>query len=158
MPEIAKKPKKEKKAKKVIEKEKEKKKEKKERYLEAVGRRKTSVARVRLFKKGKGELIINGKDLGKYFPSSEVQKTVLAPLQLLGLEGKFNISVIVKGGGIFSQSEAVRHGIARVLLLFNEKFRKQLKKAGFLKRDPRMRERKKFGLKRARRAPQWQKR
>jgi small subunit ribosomal protein S9 len=76
----------------------------------------------------------------------------------MGSEGKFSVSAVVRGGGLHSQAEAIRHGVARALVLFNEEFKKRLKKAGFLTRDPRMKERKKFGLKRARRAPQWQKR
>lgn len=128
-----------------------------ERYLEAIGRRKTSTARVRLSVSGEKEILINDKPFQVYFPTLELQGTVLAPLNIMNVD-KFRILVRVKGGGIHSQSEAVRHGIARALLLFNYDFRKRLKKAGFLTRDPRMRERKKFGLKRARRAPQWRKR
>lgn len=140
---------------------------KKEKYFEGVGRRKTAIARVRLFayaplsrKNGAGfpQILINGKPLEEYFPTIELQQAVYAPLNLMDCLEQFKVSVKVKGGGTVSQSEAVRHGVARALVLFNPDFRKKLKKAGYLKRDPRMRERKKFGLKRARRAPQWSKR
>lgn len=129
-----------------------------EKYLETEGRRKTSAARVRLFTLGEKTFSINGKPLNQYFPAFELQEIAKSSLQLMKCDDKFRISVIVKGGGLHSQSEAIRHGIARALILFNPDFRKRLKKAGFLTRDSRMRERKKFGLKRARRAPQWQKR
>lgn len=129
-----------------------------ERYFEAIGRRKTSSARVRfLLKADDKEILVNDKPYHVYFPGLELQEIVLAPLRAISLD-KFKIFAKVKGGGIHSQAEAVRHGIARTLILFNQDFRKRLKKAGFLTRDSRMRERKKFGLKRARRAPQWRKR
>lgn len=129
----------------------------KNRYFEAVGRRKTAVARVRMTKGG-GEILINGKSLQDYFPLAEMRQKVLSPLERTDSLEKFNLSVKVKGGGLNAQSEAIRHGLARALVLFKKDFRKTLKKAGFLTRDPRMRERKKFGLKRARRARQWRKR
>ena len=129
-----------------------------EKYYEAVGRRKTAIARVRLFTKGDKSFLVNEKPLSHYFPSSELQKIVVSPLEIMKCLDKFQILTIVKGGGLSSQAEAIRHAISRALTLFNPDFRKRLKKAGFLKRDPRMKERKKFGLKRARRAPQWQKR
>lgn len=135
------------------------------KYFEAVGRRKTSVARVRLqpthhpsYIQGEKTFLVNKKPLEVYFPIFEQQRTVTAPLEKMKCLDKFKISAIVKGGGLSSQAEALSHGIARALVLFNPDFRKRLKKAGYLTRDPRMRERKKFGLKRARRAPQWQKR
>lgn len=131
---------------------------KKEKYFEGVGRRKTAVARVRLFPQKEKSFLINGKPLEEYFPTIELQQAVYAPLNLMDCLEQFKVSVKVKGGGTVSQAEAVRHGVARALVLFNPDFRKKLKKAGYLKRDPRMRERKKFGLKRARRAPQWSKR
>ena len=131
---------------------------KKEKYFEGVGRRKTAIARVRLFPQKEKSFLINGKPLEEYFPTIELQQAVYAPLNLMDCLEQFKVSVKVKGGGIVSQAEAVRHGVARALVLFNPDFRKKLKKAGYLKRDPRMRERKKFGLKRARRAPQWSKR
>lgn len=129
-----------------------------ERYIEAVGRRKTAVARVRLWTKGQKEFLINDKNYQDYFVNFELQEIILAPLEMMKSRDKFRISVKVKGGGIHSQAEAVRHSLSRALVKFNPDFRKRLKKAGFLTRDPRMRERKKFGLKRARRGPQWSKR
>ncbi len=149
-------------AKKKIDKGVKKKTEKEEtaetKYYETVGRRKRAVARVRIFTKGKRDFLINNKPFKEYFPSHELQKTASASLEKMKCLDKFNVSVVVRGGGLNAQSEAVRHGIARALMLFNPDFRKRLKKAGFLKRDSRMRERKKPGLKRARRAPQWKKR
>lgn len=133
-------------------------KEKPGRFFEAVGRRKTSTARVRIYSKGTGEILINQKPLADYFPMPESQETVLSPFKITDYLGKFQVSVKVKGGGLTSQAEAVRHGLARALVVFNQDLRKVLKKAGFLTRDPRMRERKKFGLRRARRARQWRKR
>ena len=129
-----------------------------ERYYQTQGRRKTSVARIRVWTKGSKEFLINGKPLKEYFPTLELQKTASASLEKMKCQDKFKISVIVRGGGISGQAEAIRHGIARALVLFNPDFRKRLKKAGFLRRDSRMRERKKFGLRRARRAKQWSKR
>lgn len=129
-----------------------------ERYLEAVGRRKTSIARIRLFTKGEKGFLVNGKSRDVYFPTLELQQIVKSAFEKMNCLDKFTIQVLVKGGGLHSQAEAVRHASARALVLFNLDFRKRLKKAGFLTRDPRMRERKKFGLKRARRAPQWAKR
>jgi len=128
------------------------------KYLEGVGRRKTTVARVRLIPQGEKTFLVNGKPIDTYFPAIELQQTAKAALERMSCLDKFGISVKVKGGGITAQAEAIRHGIARSLVLFNPDFRKRLNKAGFLTRDPRMRERKKFGLKRARRAPQWSKR
>lgn len=133
-------------------------KEKRGKYYEARGARKTAVARVRLWTKGEKEFFVNGKHLSQYFPIPELQQTALASLRKMNVEGKFRIEVKVGGGGISAQAEAIRHGIARALVLFNPDFKKRLRKAGYLTRDPRMRERKKFGLKRARRAPQWAKR
>lgn len=136
---------------------KERKTEKSRNFLQNVGRRKTSVARVRLFTKGDGKITVNGKDFKDYFPGQELQGLVKSPIKRVGAEN-FDISVKVKGGGIHSQAEAVRHGISRALLIANQGFRKRLKRAGFLKRDARMKERRKFGLKKARKAPQWSKR
>ncbi len=130
-----------------------------EKYIEAVGRRKTAVARVRLFStRGKTEFLVNNKEIKEYFPSPELQGTILSALEMMNCLDKFSISIKVSGGGKSAQSGAARHGISRALIKFNPDFRKRLKKAGFLTRDPRMRERKKFGLKRARRGPQWSKR
>ena len=159
----AKKKKPEKKAKKEVKKEVKKKTEEqevigKDKYFEGVGRRKRAVARVRLFTKGENDFLVNKKQLKEYFSTFELQKTASAALEVMKCIKKFKTSVIVRGGGLNAQAEAVRHGIARALILFNPDFRKRLKKAGFLKRDSRMRERKKPGLKRARRAPQWKKR
>ena len=128
------------------------------KYVGAVGRRKTAVARVRLYTKGKKDILVNDKDYQLYFPDLEMQKTILQPLEVMNSEDKFSVSVRVKGGGLHSQAGAIKHGLARTLVKFNPEFRKRLKKLGFLTRDPRMRERKKFGLKRARRGPQWSKR
>lgn len=128
------------------------------RFFEAVGRRKTSVARVRLFTQGEKEIIINEKPFETYFPIPEFQQIVVDPLKRMKCKEQFRVSIIVRGGGGHSQAEAIRLGVARALILFNPDFRKKLKKVGFLTRDGRIRERKKFGLKRARRAPQWQKR
>lgn len=131
----------------------------KARYIEAVGRRKTATARVRFWpQRTKKDFLVNGRPYQEYFPTFELQRTVTAALQKMNCLDKFRIEVLAKGGGLQAQAEAIRHGTARALVLFNSDFRKKLKKAGFLTRDPRMRERKKFGLKRARRAPQWQKR
>ena len=129
-----------------------------ERYFEAVGRRKTSIARVRLFTRGEKAFLVNGKPYNVYFPALELKQIAQSSLEKMNCLDKFMVQVLVKGGGFHSQAEAVRHGTARALVLFNQDFRKRLKKAGFLTRDPRMRERKKFGLKRARKAPQWAKR
>lgn len=135
-----------------------KKPEKKDRYLEAIGRRKEAVARVRAWTKGKGEILVNGKSYKEYFPTKKLQDIVVIPLDKMNCLNRFKIEILAKGGGIHGQAEAARHGITRILVLFNFDFKKRLKKTGYLTRDPRMKERKKFGLKRARRAPQWKKR
>jgi small subunit ribosomal protein S9 len=127
-------------------------------YLEAIGRRKTAVARVRLFTKGDKEFIVNNKPYLEYFQTVEDRESAVASMKKMKCLDKFRITVVVKGGGHMAQAEAIRHGTARVLVDFNANFRKRLRKAGFLTRDPRMRERKKFGLKRARKSPQWAKR
>jgi len=130
------------------------------KYFEATGKRKTSVARVRLHLHTDKDFsfLVNEKTIENYFPGKDLRNICLSPLDLTDLKNKFKVSVIVKGGGIHSQAEAIRHGISRALIIFDPSLRKKLKDLGFLKRDPRMKERKKFGLKRARRAPQWQKR
>ncbi len=133
-------------------------KEKPERYFEAVGRRKTSIARIRLFTRGEKAFLINGKTFNVYFPTLELQQIAQSALEKMNCSDKFRIQVLVKGGGFHSQAEAVRHAISRALVIFNPDFRKRLKRVGYLTRDSRMRERKKFGLKRARKAPQWAKR
>ncbi len=138
---------------------KEKTKEKKsEKYYQAVGRRKTSTCTVRIYEKKGGGIVVNDKKLEEYFSIPDLQKEVRKPLANLSFLDKFFVSAKVKGGGSKSQAEAVRHGIARAIVSFDEGLRKQLKSSGYLTRDPRMRERKKPGLKRARRAPQWRKR
>lgn len=135
----------------------EKKQEAPSRYFEARGGRKTAVARVRLFTKLNG-ITVNEKDYRKYFPNLRLQKEVFQPIEVMHVEDKLGAIVKVKGGGLVSQAEAIRHGIAKALTLFNPDFKKRLRRAGFLTRDPRMVERKKYGLKKARRAPQWAKR
>ena len=129
---------------------------KKEKYIEAVGRRKTSVARVRISPSTKSTFIVNEKDLEAYFPVIEMQNIVKQPINEIG--GKFKVTAKIVGGGIHSQSEALRHSIARAIVEGDATLRKALKKAGYLKRDPRAKERRKFGLKKARKAPQWSKR
>lgn len=121
------------------------------------GRRKTSVARVRLIP-GEGKIIINGRDINDYFGMEPLKVMVRQPLELTGTMGKFDVIAKVDGGGFSGQVGAIRHGISRALLKVDEGFRPILKKAGFLTRDPRMKERKKYGLKGARRAPQFSKR
>jgi len=127
-------------------------------FFEAIGRRKTAVARVRLRAENPKEFLVNGKPLDKYFPASELQQIASSALEKMDCLDKFGVTAMVKGGGIHAQAEALRHGTARALTEFNPEFHTRLKKVGFLTRDSRMRERKKFGLKRARRAPQWTKR
>ena len=116
------------------------------------------MARVRIFTRGPKEFLINDKKLRDYFTVAFLDQVAIAPLQTLKLLSKFKVSAKIRGGGVRAQAEALRHGLSRALVRFNPNFRKKLKKAGVLTRDPRMKERKKFGLKRARRAPQWQKR
>lgn len=128
------------------------------RYIEAVGRRKTSIARVRMTEAPKTSYSINGKNLEVYFPTSELRSIVNDPFTGGKFPGKYIVSVLVSGGGIHSQAEAIRHGISRVLTKEEPGTRTRLKKLGFLKRDPRAKERRKFGLKKARKAPQWSKR
>lgn len=127
-------------------------------YLYAVGRRKNAVARVRYYKKGEGEFEVNGKKVDEYFDTKEMVKIAQSPLQLTNLLGAGKITIKVEGGGKKAQSQSVCHGVARVLLQIDAELRSDLKKAGYLTRDPRRKERKKPGLKRARRAPQWSKR
>ena len=128
------------------------------KYIEAVGRRKTSVARVRLSPASKDSIEINSKAPEVYFPTKELQKTISDPQKQAKIDQKFKITVQVKSGGVSSQAGAVRHGIARALVIYDEALRKSMKTPGFLKRDARMKERRKFGLKKARKAPQWSKR
>jgi small subunit ribosomal protein S9 len=128
------------------------------RYYQGTGRRKTAVARVRLFP-GSGEIVVNGKSVLEYFGARELfHKEIARPLDLTGNLTSFNVLVKVRGGGVSGQAGAVRHGIARALLDVNAELRPTLKKAGLLTRDSRAKERKKPGLKRARKAPQYTKR
>lgn len=127
-------------------------------FIATVGRRKEAVARVRLYAKGSGQITINNLELQKYFQTYDYQLIVMQPLKLVGLEAKVDIQVKVSGGGKTGQAEAVRHGIARAILLLEPELRKNLRTAGFLTRDSRVKERKKYGLKKARRAPQFSKR
>jgi len=128
------------------------------KYFEAIGRRKTSTARVRLTEAPKTSFLINSKALADYFPTKEMQGLLLSPFEKGEVKKHFDVSVRVSGGGINSQAGAVRHGISRALNEFDAKLRLPLKKAGLLKRDPRMKERRKYGLKKARKTPQWSKR
>jgi small subunit ribosomal protein S9 len=127
-------------------------------YFYAAGKRKTAIARVRLYPKGKGLITVNEKPMEEYFKLITSKGIITSPLKLTGLSKDFDISVKVMGGGVSAQAEAIRHGISRALLIFNNEYRATLKKAGFLTRDARIKERKKPGLKRARRAPQFSKR
>ena len=127
-------------------------------YMYGTGRRKSSVARVHLFPGGTGKITINGRDIDEYFGLETLKLLVRQPLVTTDNVDKFDIEVSVTGGGVIGQAGAIRHGIARALLLVDENYRAALKQAGFLTRDPRMKERKKYGLKAARRAPQFSKR
>jgi small subunit ribosomal protein S9 len=130
----------------------------KKKYIETIGRRKTSTARVRITPAAKASYVINDKELVIYFPTAELQKIVSDPFANTEKGTIYSVSVKVSGGGIHSQAEAVRHGISRGLVKEDEGDKSKLKQAGFLKRDPRSKERRKFGLKKARKAPQWSKR
>ena len=132
--------------------------ESKKNYYYGTGRRKSSVARVRVYENGTGAITINGRDIDNYFGLDTLKMVVRQPLVSTELVGKVDVVVTVCGGGVTGQAGAIRHGISRALLLVNGEFRPTLKAAGFLTRDPRMKERKKYGLKAARRAPQFSKR
>ena len=140
--------------------------ESKEKYFSAVGRRKESIARVRLFTKkstdiateDKALVTVNGKDYTKYFSDVNLQHVVETPLRKLKSVNRFKATVLVNGGGISGQASAIKHGLARALILFDSNFRRKLKKSGLLTRDSRAKERRKYGLKKARKAPQWNKR
>ena len=132
--------------------------ESKKKYNYGTGRRKSSVARVRLFENGTGSIIINGRDIDDYFGLETLKLVVRQPLAALGLADKVDLIVTVTGGGVSGQAGAIRHGLSRALVTLNPEFRPTLKAAGFMTRDPRMKERKKYGLKAARRAPQFSKR
>ena len=130
----------------------------KEEYYYGMGRRKTAVARVRLFPRGDGSVTINGKSMQAYFGREALASTATAPLRLFDLVNSYNMTVRVVGGGVSGQAGAIRHGVARALLRVDPNLKPSLRKAGYLTRDPRMKERKKPGLKRARKAPQYTKR
>ena len=132
--------------------------ESKKKYFYGTGRRKSSVARVRVYENGTGSIIVNGRDIDEYFGLDTLKLIVRQPLVTTELVDKVDVVVSVCGGGVSGQAGAIRHGIARALLTVNPEFRASLKAAGFLTRDPRMKERKKYGLKAARRAPQFSKR
>lgn len=127
-------------------------------FERAVGRRKTAAARVRLFSNGKGTFTINGKPVAEYLPAGLCQEIVVAPLVAVGKEKDFDVTVRVVGGGTQSQAEAIRHGLSRALVKWNEDLKAVLKAEGYLTRDARAKERKKPGLRRARRGRQWRKR
>ena len=130
----------------------------KEKYIEAVGRRKTSTARVRIFNSTKTSFTVNGKDAKDYFKTQDQRALIQDPM-IKGKPGsKWSVEAKVTGGGIHSQAEAVRHGLSRALVESDTELRGKLKTLGYLKRDPRAKERRKFGLKKARKAPQWSKR
>ncbi|MCX6752305.1 MAG: 30S ribosomal protein S9 [Candidatus Nomurabacteria bacterium] len=132
-----------------------------EKYIEAIGRRKTSTARVRILESSKANFVVNEKDAKEYFKTEGERRLILDPMVKglpTGSGKKWSVEVHVKGGGVHSQAEAIRHGLSRALAIFNPETRGSLKDLGFLKRDPRAKERRKFGLKKARKAPQWSKR
>jgi small subunit ribosomal protein S9 len=130
--------------------------DKTDRYIEKVGRRKTSVARVRITPAAKLSITVNDKEFATYFPVAEYRKTITDVFADSG--DKFMVTAKIVGGGISSQAEALRHGIARAIIENEPELRTKLKVKGYLKRDPRAKERRKFGLKKARKAPQWSKR
>ncbi|MDD4628171.1 MAG: 30S ribosomal protein S9 [Candidatus Peribacteraceae bacterium] len=132
--------------------------DKKRQYFGSTGKRKTAIARVKLYENGTGEITVNGMKMKEYFDTAVQIENALAPLVIANLKGKMDADVIITGGGKSAQSDALRHGFSRSLLLLTPELRSDLKHAGFLRRDARIKERKKPGLKRARRAPQWQKR
>ncbi len=133
-------------------------KDKAEKFIETIGRRKTSVARVRITPANRTQVMVNHKDLNTYFPTQALQATALEPFLKVGLPTQFAVSVRVTGGGIAGQAVAVRHGISRALTEYDATLRAALKKEGFLKRDPRAKERRKPGLVKARKRKQWSKR
>ena len=132
--------------------------ESKKKYAYGTGRRKSSIARVRVYENGTGSIIINGRDIDNYFGLDTLKLLVRQPLVTTDTLGKVDIVCTVAGGGVTGQAGAIRHGVSRALLNVNPEYRATLKAAGFLTRDPRMKERKKYGLKAARRAPQFSKR
>ena len=132
--------------------------ESKNKYYYGTGRRKSSVARVYVYENGTGNITINGREINDYFGLDTLKLVVNQPLVTADLVGKVDIVATVTGGGVSGQAGAIRHGISRALVTLNPEFRSSLKEAGFMTRDPRMKERKKYGLKAARRAPQFSKR
>jgi small subunit ribosomal protein S9 len=126
-------------------------------FYSGTGRRKTAIARVRLLP-GEGEIVVNGRSLDEHFGNAVSESDLRMPFRVTGTEGRFNAMIKVEGGGVTGQAGAIRHGIARALLELDENNRLPLRQAGYLTRDPRMKERKKYGLKRARKAPQYTKR
>ena len=132
--------------------------ESKKKYFYGTGRRKSSVARVRVYENGTGSVIINGRDINDYFGLDTLKLVVNQPLVAADLVGKVDLVVSVTGGGVSGQAGAIRHGLSRALVTLNPEYRATLKAAGFMTRDPRMKERKTYGLKAARRAPQFSKR
>ena len=132
--------------------------ESKKKYFYGTGRRKSSVARVRVYENGTGSIIINGRDIDDYFGLETLKLIVRQPLVTADVNGKVDVVATVTGGGVSGQAGAVRHGVARALVAMNPEYHAALKAAGFMTRDPRMKERKKYGLKAARRAPQFSKR
>lgn len=132
--------------------------ESKKKYFYGTGRRKSSIARVRVFENGTGAITINGRDIDDYFGLDTLKLVVRQPLVTTGLVDKVDVAVTVCGGGVSGQAGAIRHGVSRALVVLNPEYRAALKAAGFMTRDPRMKERKKYGLKAARRAPQFSKR
>jgi len=138
----------------------------KEKYFQSIGRRKESVARIRLYTKKstdnideeKALITVNNKDYADYFSDVMLRSVVESPLKKLKSLNRFKATVLVRGGGMKGQADAIKHGLARALVLFDLNFRKKLKKSGYLTRDPRVKERRKYGLKKARKSPQWSKR
>ena len=128
------------------------------RYIETVGRRKTSIARVRITPSTKNSFSVNDKKIDEYFKTEKLQMIAMEAIKKFPLTSDFTITAKIIGGGANSQAEALRHGLARAVIIYDATMRKDLKKAGFLKRDPRSKERRKFGLKKARKAPEWSKR
>lgn len=131
---------------------------KSEKYIEAIGRRKEAIARVRLFESKTNSIVVNDKPVAEFFKTENLQKVASEALLESEVAQKFDVVAKVNGGGISSQAESIRLGISRALVKLNEEMRKDLKKKGFLKRDPRAKERRKFGLKKARKSAQWSKR
>ncbi|MDP2631457.1 MAG: 30S ribosomal protein S9 [Candidatus Uhrbacteria bacterium] len=129
-----------------------------EKYYQTIGRRKTATAQVRLFNGGSGKVTVNDKDINEYFGTAQLRKTALAPLREVGKHEEVDVTVRAVGGGPVGQADAIRLGIARALVMLDESLRTTIKAHGFLTRDARKKERKKFGLHGARRAPQWRKR